>query len=280
MTTDGERWTADQLGALRSARWRPGAQAAFLRAAQARTNSTRRARPALARQARSWILAGAAAWPLLARLRPGGVFRRVQGRGLTWWGLCALMLDWHLGMVETPTGRPVPLGAADALTLLRAWLVPAVAEAGEPRLVLIGALTDFADGRVARATRTTRLGRDLEGLVDAGFFVAALGGAVAAGQLSPRAAGLERARLVAGTVYATAAYLAAGHAPDPAVTRSGRSAAPLRSAALLAAGLGRRRLADRLLFAATAAAIAGLIGGQVLGGRGAPSSATTAATTR
>jgi len=63
----------------------------------------------------------------------------------------------------------VGLGAADALTLLRAWLVPAIAGRAEPTLLLLGALSDLADGRVARATRRTRLGRDLEGLVNACF---------------------------------------------------------------------------------------------------------------
>jgi phosphatidylglycerophosphate synthase len=280
MLTAGEQWTEDQLAQLRAGRWRPPAQAAFIRAAQARAKTSRGARPTLARQAQIWSLAGAAAWPLLARLRPDGVFARVQRRGLLWWGLCAVMLDWHLGMVETPSGRPVPLGLSDALTLARAWLVPAVAEAGEPRLLLIGALTDLADGRVARATRCTRWGRDLDGLVDACFFIAALGGAVAAGRLSPRAAALERARLLAGTAYASGAYLGAGHAPDPAITRSGRSAAPLRGVALLAAGLGHRRLAERLLLTATALALAGLIRGQLSGDRGAAPSTVTARTTR
>jgi phosphatidylglycerophosphate synthase len=260
MLTEGERWTEDQLTQLRSARWRPPAQAAFILAAQSRANTTRRRRSALARQERAWILTGAAAWLVLGRLRPNGVFRRRRSRGLAWWAGCAVMLDWHLGMLETPAGRPVSLGAADALTLIRAWLVPAVAEAGEPRLLLIGALTDLGDGHVARATRCTRFGRDLEGFVDACFFIAALRGAVAAGHLSPRAATLEAARLAAGSAYGAGAYFVTGRAPDRTVTRSGRSAAPVRSAALVAAGLGHRRLADRLLLTGTSVAIASLIG--------------------
>jgi phosphatidylglycerophosphate synthase len=257
--TEGERWTEDQLTQLRNAQFRPGAQVAFLRAAQARSNATRRARPGLARQELTWILAGTAAWLGLGRLGPDRVFGRVQRRGLLWWAACAVMLDWHLGMLETPTGSPVGLGAADALTLARAWLVPAVAEAAEPRLVLLGALTDLADGRVARATRCTRFGRDLEGLADAAFALAALHGAVSAGHLSPPVAALERARLAAGTAYAGGAYFASARAPDARITRSGRSTAPIRMAGLITAGLGRRRLADRLLLTGTVAAVAGQV---------------------
>ena len=140
----------------------------------------------------------------------------------------------------------------------RGWSQPSRAPTSRGLLAL-GSLTDYGDGRVARATRVTRLGRDLEGLADACFFLAALHGAVAAGHLSPRAAGLERVRLAAGTAYASSAYFLTGHAPDPAVTRSGRCAAPIRSAALIAAGLGRRRWADRLLLTGTSVALARLI---------------------
>lgn len=117
-----------------------------------------------------------------------------------------MMLDWHLGMLETPEGRAVGLGAADALTLMRVWLVPAIAGRAEPTLLLLGALSDLADGRVARATRRTRLGRDLEGLVDACFFWAALRGAVRAGDLSPGPAAAERVRLLAGATYSSTVY--------------------------------------------------------------------------
>ncbi len=128
----------------------------FLWAAQARANLTRRQRPALARQEARWMLGAAADWLVLARLLPRSQIAAVRGRGLVWWAGCAVMLDWHLGMLETPEGRAVELGAADALTLLRAWLVPAIASRAEPTLLLLGALSGLADGRVARATRRTR----------------------------------------------------------------------------------------------------------------------------
>lgn len=257
--TEGERWTEDQLARLIESGRPVRAFLEFLWAAQTRANASRsRSRP-LARQERRWILTGGAGWLMAARLLPAGPIARARGRGLAWWAGCAVMLDWHLGMLETLDGRAVGLGAADALTLLRAWLVPAVARRPEPALLLLGGLTDLADGAVARATRCTRFGRDLEGLVDACFEVAALRGGVRSGGVSPVPAALERARLLAGSVYASSVYFSAGRAPDRAVRDSGRVAAPIRMAGLIAAGLGRRGLADRLLLAGTAVAVAQLV---------------------
>lgn len=256
--TEGERWTLVELARLSNAGWRPAAVCDFVWAAQTRANATRRRRRALARQEASWISTGAALWLAAGRLPATSSLARVRRRGLIWWAGWAVMLDWHLGMLETPRGRPVGLGAADALTLTRAWLVPAVADRADPILLLLGGLTDAADGRVARATRCTRWGRDLEGMVDACFAVAALRGASRAGGVSALPVALERARLLAGTVYAFTAYLVGGRAPDRAVPSSGRGAAPVRLAGLIAAGLRRRALADRLLVAATVIAVTGL----------------------
>ncbi len=108
--TVGERWTRDQLAALRDSRFSPPAVAAFLIASQRRANQTRAARPELTRQAWSWIGAGTVAWLFLA-VTPGPGRGRVSP-GLAWWLLCGLMLDWHLGMVETvdvtPAGSAPP----------------------------------------------------------------------------------------------------------------------------------------------------------------------------
>jgi phosphatidylglycerophosphate synthase len=169
------------------------------------------------------------------------------------------MLDWHLGMIETELGEPTPLNGADALTLARAWLVPAVAASPDPGLLILGGLTDIADGRVARATRCTRFGRDLEGTVDACFGVAALRGAVRTQTLSRLPVRIEQARLTAGALYICGAYFGAAQAPDRTVIHSARSAAPVRFAALIAAAVGHRRLADALLLASTALAARALV---------------------
>ncbi len=254
--TEGERWTRTELARLREARWRPRASIAFFAAAQARANFTRGRRPGLAGQEAAWILIGAIAWLLAAPSLSGGA--RCRARGLAWWTGCALMLDWHLGMLETPEGRAVKLGPADALTLTRAWLVPAVSQRADPWLVLLGGLTDAADGRVARATRCTRFGRDLEGLVDACFTAAALRAAVRAGELSPLPARVERARLLGGAGYAAGAYFVRGRAPDRTGGRIERLAAPVRVAALVAAGSGQRRGAGGLLLTGSGLAVVGL----------------------
>lgn len=209
------------------------------------------------------MLAGTAAWAISVRTLPTGPLARASGRGLLWWGGCALMVDWHLGMLETPDGRPVGLGVPDALTLTRAWLVPAVAQYPQPSLLLIGAASDFADGVMARRTRCTRFGRDLEGLVDACFAVGALRALSRAGALSPLPAALEQARLLAGVAYATGVYFATGRAPDREVQGRGRGAAPIRVAGLVAGGLGYRRLGDRLLVMGSALAVAAFLQGAV-----------------
>ncbi|HEX2086140.1 MAG TPA: hypothetical protein VHF89_10695, partial [Solirubrobacteraceae bacterium] len=166
--TDGERWARQELERLLAGRFRPAAVARFLRASLDRSAKVRAERPELAAQSRRWMAAGA-----LAYLAAPGVDR---GPALAWWGATALMLDWHLGMLETPDGRPRPLGAADALTLTRAWLVPVAARRPAPAVCAAAGLTDVLDGPLARAAGPTRAGRDLEALVDACFATAALSG--------------------------------------------------------------------------------------------------------
>ena len=251
-STEGERWARRELGALARARWRPRAVLGFLGASHERALATARRRAGLTGQARRWMLAGGLAWPLAARALPGTAIARARASGPVSWAGCAVMLQWHLGMLETPDGHEVRLGAADSLTLLRAWLIPAVAHGPAPWLALLGGVTDVADGIVARATRCTRLGRDLEGLVDACFAAAILRSVRRAGGVSPRAARLEQARLLGGAGYATVAYFVAGHAPDPVRRASSRDTAPIRFAGLVAAGFGARRLADGLLVLGTA----------------------------
>lgn len=253
--TEGEAWTRAELTKLRAAGFSPRALAAFLLASQRRANATRRARPALARQALAWDALGAAGWLALARagVQPFGRRRRL---GLAWWAGCALMLDWHLGMVESEDGRARPLSAADALTLGRAWLVPAAWDEASPAVVALAALTDVADGRLARAGTPTRAGRDLEGLADACFAAAALTAAYRQGRISSWAAAAEGARTAAGVLHGFWSYFTRLEAPDPAHARAARGLTPVRAAGLLAAGGGRRRLADALVTGGAVASLA------------------------
>jgi len=225
--TEGERWAREELAALLAARFTPVAIARFLVRSQRRASDVRAARPALARQSRVWIAAGCAGWivPALLGVEP---FRRRLRFGVAWWASSAVMFDWHLGMVEEEDGRPVLLGAPDACTLLRVWLVPVAADAAHPGAVGVAAATDVLDGRLARASRTTRAGRDLEGLADTCFASATLVGARRSRGLSRGAVAAELGRLGIGFAYALATYFgrAAVRAPTSAPTRpSGGSSA-------------------------------------------------------
>ena len=235
--TEGERWTREQLRLLLEARFAPGALARFVVASQRRADAVRAERPELGRQSRRWMAAGAA----------GHLVRRGRGPALAWWAATAVMLDWHLGMVETPDGEPRPLGPADACTLARAWLVPVVAADPSPAACTLGALTDVLDGRLARAGAPTRAGRDLEGLVDVCFAVAALRGLVRDGRLSRGVAAAEVARTSAGLAYALYVYFGRAERPDDDLLHHARATTSMRVSGLVAAAAGRRRLGDALV---------------------------------
>lgn len=245
--TEGELWTREQLELLLAARFTPRAVAGFLVASQRRASDVRAARPELARQARTWTAAGAAAY--IAR----GVARRRTPRPgapaseLAWWAAVALMLDWHLGMVETPEGEPRPLGPADAMTLARAWLVPLAAREPTPAICAVAGLTDVLDGRLARASAPTRAGRDLEGLVDFCFAVAALGGLKRTERIGTAVVAAETARTTAGFAYALAAYFGRAERPDDTLLHAARATTVVRVAGIVAAAAGRRRLGEALV---------------------------------
>ncbi len=210
---------------------------------------------------RAWIALGAAAWAALALARRQP-FAGGSRPFATWWGLTWLMLDWHIGMLETEDGEPRNLGAADACTLLRVWLVPAAAGDPQPWICALALASDGLDGALARRAGPTRIGRDLEGLADVAFAAAALRGATRRGRLGRGAAGAELGRIALGVGYATAIWFGRARAPEARVLHAARAATPLRTAGLVAAGLGRRRAADRLVIAgalcsalATAAAV-------------------------
>lgn len=216
----------------------------FLLASQRRANATRAARPDLAAQEARWLATGAAAY--LLTLRPGA---------LRWWSAVGLMLDWHLGMAETEDGRPRPLGRADAATLARAWLVPVIARHPHPSLLVAGYATDVADGVLARATKPTRLGRDLESLVDVCFSVAALRALVERGALHRASAAAEATRMIAGASTAAATWFGRAAPPDPAIVRAARAMAPLRAGGVVLAAMGRRRPGTMLVLAGSAASL-------------------------
>ncbi len=245
--TEGERWSRHELQRLLDARFSPPAVAGFLVASQRRAGEQRAARPATARRMRRWLAAGAAAYAGRAALAGEPDALRCLRGDLAWWAATGVMLDWHLGMLETEDGRPRELGPADAATLARTWMVPLAARGAGPALCLAAWATDGLDGRLARATKPTRLGRDLEGLVDTCFAVAALRGAVRADTIPPVAVAGELARLGAGFGYALWIYFGRADAPDPAVTRAARLTTPVRVAGLVAAGTGRRRTAGALV---------------------------------
>jgi hypothetical protein len=220
--------------------------ARFLAASQRRTNAERRARPETARRMRRWMGAGAGVWAALA-LAGQQPFRSRAGAFAAWWALTWLMLDWHIGMVETEDGRVRNLGPADACTLVRVWLVPAAMDTPAPWMCVLAFATDGLDGRLARASEPTRIGRDLEGLADWAFAAAALRGAVRSGRLGRGAGRSELARLGIGLGYALYIWFGSATAPDPRVLHAARVTTPVRAAGLVAAGLGHARLAGALV---------------------------------
>ena len=236
---------------LLARRFSPPAVAGFLAASQRRAGEVRRARPELRRRSRAWMAVGAAAYAgtgavWAARGGPGTPPLRPR-TAAAWWAATWLMLDWHLGMLETPDGRPRNLAAADAMTLARVWMVPVALEAPTASLALAAFATDVLDGRLARASEPTRIGRDLEGLADSAFAAAALSGAVRRGWLAPAVAHAEVARLGVGFAYALGVYFGSAQRPDAGVTRAAKVTTPVRVAGLVAAGAGRPALAAALV---------------------------------
>jgi phosphatidylglycerophosphate synthase len=263
--TPGERWTADALAELRRGRHRPRAWAVFIRRSLDRSAAARAQRPALTRQARAWGAGGALAWiaacELARRLErspppsPGGNRERSSPprlAGLAWWLAVWRMLDWHLGMAEGGDGIARPrLAAADAVTLTRFWLVPALpaaARAGRPLalLVALGGTTDWLDGALARRAGRTRLGRDLDTTADLAFLTVAAAAARRAGLLPAPAAWAIAIRHGGGLALALGAVLA--RARRPAI-RARPWGAPLRVGGLAACAAGARRSGAALVLA-------------------------------
>jgi len=254
--TEGEQWTRTELQALLAARFSPRAVVRFLVNSQRRASDVRAARPGLGAQSRSWTATGAALWGALALagLEP---FRSRARSGLAWWALSGVMLDWHLGMLETPGGEPRPLGVADGLTLARVWLAPAALEDPRPLLCLAGFATDVLDGQAARRLGApTRAGRDLEGLADLCFAGAVLVGLRRQDRVGAGASAAELVRLAAGFAYAFAVYFGRAERPAEELTRAARLTTPVRAAGLVAAAAGRRRSGTALVAGGCALSVA------------------------
>ena len=251
--TEGEQWTADALAALRRKRYRPGAWSVFVRDSLARSRASRAQKPELARQAARWGAAGAVAWAgTVLVLRRSGAPSPSMAGGLAWWLAVWRMLDWHLGMAESGDGVPrARLSAADAITLTRFWLVPALPAAAResaalPALVAIGGATDWLDGALARRAGRTRLGRDLDTTADLAFFSWAALTAHRAGRLGPVGAGALGLRHAAGLTLSLAAVF--GRERRPAI-RARPWGGALRVAGLVLSVAGRERAGTTLLVA-------------------------------
>src|SRR3954453_674905 len=192
--TEGELWSRELLDRLRAERFTPGAWRRFFGDGFRRARVVRARRPALVAQSRTWGAAG-----VVAALPFGA---RAAFSWAAWWA----MVDWHLGMVETASGRERRLAAADALTLARLGAGPVGPRHPEPWLGPTGMATDLVDGLLARRAGPTRLGRDLDSTADTLFLDAALRGAVERDGLTVRVLALERARLLVGTAVTLRSY--------------------------------------------------------------------------
>lgn len=245
--TEGETWSRELLDRLRAERFSGAAWRRFFGDGFRRSRVIRARRPGLVAQSRRWGAIG-----LVAALPFGA---RATASWAIWWA----MVDWHLGMVETPGGGDPPpgdrdrdrdrdLAAADAVTLARLWAAPVVRRHPEPWLVAAGLATDLIDGALARRAGPTRLGRDFDSTADTVFLDAVLRGAADRHGLDPRLLQLERARLAVGTAVTLGSYFG-GSEPAPAQSSRGPAAVLAAAGALLAVS-GRTRVAEPLTGAA------------------------------
>jgi phosphatidylglycerophosphate synthase len=243
--TEGELWTVRALWELRRGRYRPRAWRAFIASSLERSAATCAARPPMVRQVRRWRAVGAGAWIWLCYLT-GERHERGPGAptGLGWWLLVCQMLNWHLGMAEGGDGIPRErLAPADAVTLTRFWLVPVVIRArhsrrGLPTAILLGGLTDWLDGVLARGSGRTRLGRDLDSTADLAILAAGGVAASASGRIAAPGAWALGARYVAAVLISGGAVL--GRCRRPAI-RARPWGAALRVGGLAASTAGWRR---------------------------------------
>jgi phosphatidylglycerophosphate synthase len=221
--TEGELWAESVLAELRRERFTPAAWRRFLHVSLARARRRRDERARAHRQVLMLAGIGTAAWASAALAGHAAL----AAAGACWWLLVLLMLDWHLGMLERPDGRPLDgIGSGNVLTLLRAGAIPLLAVLPPPGLgvaLLAGGATDILDGPLARARdQASRLGIWLDGGVD-GFFLGTA--AVAAARhdlLAGWAAGAVLARYLLPWIAIAGAYFARARRPGREGYVSGR----------------------------------------------------------
>lgn len=212
--TAGEAWTREALSELRSDRYRPAAWRLFLARSFERAADTRSLRPQEHRtlvtfealSLAGWVSVGVAGHPWLA----------LTGAG--WTTLLLLMVDWHLGLLENDDGRPLAgLGPANLLSIARGAVTPAllvVSPLGLALLLIPAGIIDAIDGPLARRRgEVTRLGRWLDGGLDACLLSVAAVGAAAHGVLPWWAAGLVLGRHAAQWLVLAVATFARAKAP-------------------------------------------------------------------
>jgi hypothetical protein len=241
------------LADLRDARFTPGGWACFFRDSFARAREQRTARPRAHRQAIAAGAAGIAAWGAVAAA--GHPVLAVTGAA--WWLAAVLMLEVHLGLLETPDGRRLDrIGVPNALSLLRAGaipLLPALPPHALAWALVAGAVTDVLDGALARSRRSvTRLGLWLDGTVDGVLLGVAAASLAAAGRLPWWCASLVLARFALPWLSAPI-WLARAETPRPGEYVPGRIPGALLLAGLVASGLA-------IPGAAVAAAVGALAG--------------------
>jgi phosphatidylglycerophosphate synthase len=250
----GEKWVADELTALRETRFTPGAIAKFLEASLERAAATRAERPALARQARRWVMAGALGM-LVARDTAARLNKPVPSRRLMigWLALEALMLDWHLGMLEGLSGASRDgLTSAEGLTLARMALAPLAAAAPPDEawfilLLGIAGASDVLDGQLGRRAGPTRFGRDFDSLADLAFRSAAIHGARREGWIDPTSRRVLTARQALLAGRALWHWFGRSHRPPLNSSPLSRWHVPLLLGGLAISSLGRQRAGNQLL---------------------------------
>lgn len=237
--TEGERWTRQVLADLRGRAYRPGAWWSFVAASFARARTDRAAHPVEHRQVLFVGVAGACAWAATAPWFPV-----IAVIGLVWWSTIVAMLDWHVGMLERPDGRPLGgIGAPNLISLTRLGAVPvlvALAPTGVGLAVLIGAATDVADGILARRwDLVTRLGRWLDGAADGAVFVTAALVLTAHGVIAGWVGGLVVARHAAQWVGVALGFFVRGAPPTPEHAVSARTTGAVMAAGIATAPFAR-----------------------------------------